>query len=156
VKNTTYTIALLAFMCATGVSAQEVTVTAEPLAVGVQLATKGSPWRLGASMTAGPLVGVAFNDTDVSDAKNAATAFAAIIYRPAKLQVVFNPIGAALIVGNDFSSVYPAAQLGADVVLGRWTLGTAVRTIRIAGPNGGADYWTHWIPVRVGLVLGSP
>ena len=155
-KNTTYAIALLAFMCAARASAQEVTVTAEPFAVGVQLASKGSPWRIGASMTAGPLVGVEFNDTDVTDAKNAATAFAAIIYRPSKLQIVVNPIGAALIVGNDFSSVYPAAQLGADAVLGRWTVGTAVRTIRIAGPNGGADYWTHWIPVRVGLVLGAP
>jgi hypothetical protein len=156
VKTKLFTIALLAFMCAARASAQKVTVTAEPVAVGLQLLTKGSSWRMGVSMTAGPLVGVEFNDADVSDAKNAATTFAAIVYRASRVQLVINPIGAALVVGNDFSAVYPTGQLGLDALLGRWTLGTAVRTIRIAGPNGGADYWTHWIPLRVGFTLGSP
>ena len=149
-----FTILLLAFMCAAEAGAQEITLTAEPLAGGVQILTKKGSWRFGASMTAGPLVGVELTDTDVSDATNAATAFAAVVYRASKLQVVLNPIGAALVVGNDFSAVYPAAQVGVDVLLGRFTIGSALRAIRIAGPNGGAEYWTHWIPVRAGYRLG--
>jgi len=155
VKSRILGLVLLA-VCASHSGAQEITLTAEPVAAGVQVVTHGLPWKAGVSVTAGPLVGIALSDTDVSDAKNAANVFATVIYRPSNVQFVLDPIGAALVVGNDFSAVYPAAQAGADVLLGRWTLGTGIRTIRVAGPNGGADYWTHWIPIRAGLILGSP
>jgi hypothetical protein len=67
------------------------------------------------------------------------------------VELILSPIGAALALGDDFSSVYPSAQFGGQTGGQRWVLGTDLRVMRIAGPNGTGHYWIQWVPVRVGI-----
>ncbi len=99
----------------------------------------------------GPFKGVTVRRGQSGNLKEWATAYATLSVALAEeLEAVLSPIGAALPVGDDFSSVYPTAQLGAQVIADRWVIGSDLRVIRIAGPSGSGDLWVQWIPLRLG------
>lgn len=129
----------------------------EPLAVGLQYGwAVGGGWRIGPQIIVGPFEGVVLHRTLRDQAKEwASTYVSAKCPLGPRAEVAVAPIGATLVVGNDFRAVYPTAQVGLDYRAGRVFIGSDLRVIRIAGPNGTGDYWTHWIPVRIGLALGG-
>ena len=131
----------------------ELTVHAEPLAAGARYSfAAGTRWRIGPSLTIGPFEGVTLRRGQSGELKEWATTYATVSFVPGdRLELILSPIGAALALGDDFGSVYPSAQLGAQTGGRRWLLGTDLRVMRIAGPNGTGDYWLQWVPVRIGL-----
>jgi hypothetical protein len=131
----------------------ELTVHAEPLAAGARYAfAAGTRWRIGPSLTIGPFKGVTLRRGQSGELREWATTYATVSFSPHdRVDLILSPIGAALAIGDDFSSVYPSAQLGVQTGGRRWVLGTDFRVMRIAGPNGTGDYWLQWVPVRIGL-----
>lgn len=133
----------------------ELLLTVEPVAGGVQyLHFLGGRWHLGAVVSGGPVYGAWLSDR--SDIRDVAAAFpvVAVDLSPA-LRLAVSPVGAAAVIGNDFGTVYPAAQTALEVVAGRLRLGSVIRVIRVAGGGGTGDYRVRWIPIRVGLAFGS-
>jgi hypothetical protein len=133
--------------------AHELTLHAEPLAAGARYSfAAGSRWRIGPSLTIGPFEGVTLRRGESGELKEWATTYATVSFAPhEQVELILSPIGAALALGDDFSSVYPSAQFGGQTGGRRWVLGTDLRVMRIAGPNGTGHYWIQWVPVRVGL-----
>ena len=132
----------------------EVTVTAEPLAAGVQYLRSEGNFRLGIGLTAGPVYGVVLGGPEFGRLREWATGYPVLGLRVSpNLEVVISPIGAALLGGDDFGAVYPSAQGG--VVLGRGSIrvGSWVRVVRIAGGNGTGAYRVVWTPVRLGYAI---
>lgn len=131
----------------------ELTVHAEPLAAGARYAfAAGTRWRIGPSLTVGPFEGVTLRRGQSGELKEWATTYATVSFAPDdRLDLILSPIGAVLALGDDFGSIYPSAQLGVQTGGRQWRLGTDLRLMRIAGPNGTGDYWLQWVPVRVGL-----
>ena len=136
-------------------SASDVLVFVEPIAAGLQYAwTTRAGLRLGAALTAGPQFGV-----DVADAsaelRSWANVQSLLAYRfPNGIEAFVSPVGAALVVGDDFGAVYPSAQIGVEFGGLRTRFGSILRIIRIAGPDGTGDYWTQWIPIRIAYSIG--
>jgi hypothetical protein len=132
--------------------ANELSLHAEPLAAGGRYSRAlGTRWRIGPSLTIGPFEGVTLRRGQSGRLKEWATTYATVSFSPAAMiDLVASPIGAALALGDDFSSVYPSAQFGVQVGE-RWVFGTDLRVIRIAGPAGSGLYWVQWIPARVGV-----
>lgn len=129
---------------------------AEPFAGGVQyLGSVGAGWGFGAALTAGPLHGVTLSEERTDDVRNWATSYAAVAYHPARQWRVQIAAGAALLGGDDFAAVYPSGQFGIEALGGRFRIGSFVRVIRIAGSNDTGDYWTQWVPLRLGYSLGG-
>jgi hypothetical protein len=90
----------------------------------------------------------------VDDVRSWAGAWAVLGYRVKNgIRIHVAPVGAALAVGNDFSAVYPSGQAGLDIGPGRIRVGSALRVIRVAGPNGTGTWWTQWVPVRLSYVF---
>lgn len=131
----------------------ELTLHAEPIAAGARYSfAAGSRWRIGPALTIGPFEGVTLRRGQSGQLREWATAYATVSFAPHdRVDLILSPIGAALAVGDDFGSVYPSAQLGVQTGGRRWVLGTDLRVMRIAGPNGTGDYWLQWVPMRVGL-----
>lgn len=131
-----------------------VAVLAEPLAAGLEVAWAGSRVRAGAALIAGPQFGV--DVANAPDVRAWANAQLVLGFRPApRFELFVSPIGAALVVGDDFGAVYPSAQAGAEFGAARMRFGSLFRIIRIAGGNGSGTYWTQWIPLRVSYSIGS-
>jgi GNAT superfamily N-acetyltransferase len=158
---------LLALICrpgATGLGAQtaalpvfrpnEVTVTAEPLAGGVQYLRGTGVVRLGAGLTAGPVYGVVLGGPEFGRLREWATAYPVLGLRVSPgLTVAVSPIGAALLGGDDFGAVYPSAQAGAELAVGAIRVGSWLRVVRIAGGDGTGSYRAVWSPVRLGYAM---
>lgn len=134
----------------------EVTLFAEPAAGGAQyLYYLGQGWRGGVTVTAGPTYGVRVSKELSGDIRNWGSAYATIGFRTrGGIEANISPIGVAAIIGNDFGTVYPSGQGYLGVARGRLRAGSVLRVIRIAGGNGSGEYWTQWVPLRVGIVLG--
>lgn len=134
-------------------SRNELILAVEPLAVSGRYAVAVAPaWRLGPSLSVGPFEGVTVRRGQSGELREWATAYATVSVAPAPaFEVVLHPIGAALALGDDFSSVYPTAQLGVQLGGRRWLVGSDLRVIRIAGASGSGHLWVQWIPVRVGV-----
>jgi hypothetical protein len=160
---------LLLLLCAAGTAAgaqsptgtkgspNEVTLFAESFAGGVQyLRVVGGPWRLGVQLAAGPSEGVLLSEEGFEELRSWATGYLAIGYRAANgFEAVVSPIGVAVLSGSDFAAAYPSGQLLLGLGTGRLRIGSVLRVVRIAGGNGSGDYRTEWIPIRVGITLGS-
>jgi hypothetical protein len=158
---------LLALVCgpgATGLGAQataapaarpnEVTVTAEPVAAGIQYLRAAGRFRLGIGLTAGPVYGVVLGGPEFGRLREWATGYPVLGLRVSpNLEVVISPIGAALLGGDDFGAVYPSAQGGVVLGLGSIRVGSWVRVVRIAGGNGTGSYRVVWSPIRLGYAL---
>ncbi len=113
----------------------------------------GAAWSVGGDVSVGKHAVV-----DVTDAgagiDTYATGYLVLRWTPdAAWQVVLNPIGFAVVVGNDFGTAYPSTRLGVSRFLGRWGIGTEVRVVRIAGGGGSGDYRIQWAPVRLAVRL---
>jgi hypothetical protein len=129
----------------------------EPVAVGIRSATPiGKGWRVGPTLIAGPFEGVDLNESTSGDLQEVLNGFLTFGYRftPAA-ELVISPIGASLGTGDDYAAIYPSAQAGLQVKVGRAWIGSDIRVIRIAEGNNQGTYWTQWIPLRVGLTLGK-
>jgi GNAT superfamily N-acetyltransferase len=162
-------LSLLSLLClsgATGLGAQaavpaappvrpnEVTVTAEPLAAGVQYLRASGSFRLGIGLTAGPAYGVVLRRGEFGRLREWATAYPVLGFGVSQnLEVALSPIGAALLGGDDFGAVYPSAQAGVVLGLGAIRVGSWVRVVRIAGGNGTGIYRVVWTPIRLGYAL---
>lgn len=158
---------LLLFAAGTAVGAQsptgttgspnEVSLFAESFAGGVQyLRRAGGALRVGLQLAAGPSEGVLLSEESSEELRSWATGYLAIGYRASNgFEAVVSPIGVAVVSGGDFAAAYPSGQLLLGVATGRLRLGSVLRVVRIAGANGGGDYRTEWIPLRVGITLGS-
>ncbi|HEY9518745.1 MAG TPA: GNAT family N-acetyltransferase [Gemmatimonadales bacterium] len=158
---------LLALVCrpgATGLGAQatpapafpanELTVTAEPLAGGIQYVHGAGSFRLGIGLTAGPVYGVVLGGPEFGRLREWATAYPVLGLRVSpRFTVALSPIGAALLGGDDFGAVYPSAQAGAELALGAIRVGSWVRVVRIAGGDGTGSYRVVWSPVRLGYAM---
>jgi hypothetical protein len=157
---------LLALVCgpgATGLAAQsqsaaprpnEVTLTAEPLAAGIQYLRASGRFRLGLGLTAGPVYGVVLGGPEFGRLREWATGYPVLGLRVTpKLEVAISPIGAALLGGDDFGAVYPSAQGGVVLGLGSIRVGSWVRVVRIAGGNGTGAYRVVWTPIRAGYAI---
>jgi GNAT superfamily N-acetyltransferase len=158
---------LLALLCLpgpTGLGAQataapvsrpnEVTVTAEPLAAGIQYLRASGAFRLGIGLTAGPVYGLVLGGPEFGRLREWATAYPVLGLQVSPgLTVAFSPIGAALLGGDDFGAVYPSAQAGAVLALGAIRVGSWVRVVRIAGGDGTGSYRAVWTPIRLGYAL---
>lgn len=132
----------------------QVAILAEPLAAGLEVAWAGTRVRAGVALMAGPQFGVDVADAD-ADVRSWANAQLMLGYRPAHtFELYLSPIGAALVIGDDFAAVYPSAQAGVEFGAGRIRFGSLFRVIRIAGGNGTGTYWTQWIPLRVAYSIG--
>jgi len=136
-----------------GLRDHELALHGEPIAVGARYSfAAGSRWRIGPSLTVGPFEGVTLRRGQSGELKEWATTYATVSFAPAeRVELILSPIGAALAVGDDFSSVYPTAQLGIQTGGQRWVLGTDLRVMRIAGANGTGHYWLQWVPLRLGI-----
>lgn len=134
----------------------EWTVSAEPWAAGVQyLYQLGGPVRAGLAVTAGPFGGVTLARGTTGELREWATAYLAVGLRStAGVEAILNPIGLAVVVGNDFGTVYPSAQGQLGIARRRLRLGSIVRVIRIAGGHGTGLYRWQWIPLRIGYAWG--
>ncbi len=132
----------------------EITLTAEPIAAGARyLRGAASGFRFGASLTIGPLHGVTLVDADTGNLDEWATMYALIGVRWAGgIQVSLGP-GASLAIGDDFSSLYPSGRADIEWASGRFRVGTAVSTMRIASSYGTGDFRVRWIPVRLGIAF---
>ncbi len=135
----------------------EVTLFGESLAGGVQyLRYLGQGWRAGVTAVVGPTYGVRVSKDISDDIRNWGSAYATIGFRTRHgIEADLSPIGVAAIIGNDFGTVYPSGQAYLGIVRGKLRAGSVLRVIRIAGGNGSGDYWTQWVPLRIGLTLGS-
>ncbi|MGH7559533.1 MAG: hypothetical protein ACRENB_00790 [Gemmatimonadales bacterium] len=132
----------------------EIAVHVEPVAGGIRYARRLAPGiKLGPALTVGPFEGITLRrGIAAGDLDTWATLYATLGFRPAPaFEVLLSPIGAALALGDDFSSPYPSGQAGIQAIFRRVTVGSDLRVIRIAGTNGTGHYWIQWIPVRVGL-----
>ncbi|HET9066597.1 MAG TPA: hypothetical protein VFN22_12325 [Gemmatimonadales bacterium] len=136
-------------------SSHAVTLFAEPIAGGVEyLRSVGGAWHLGAGVGVGPSEGLNLGAAPSFDADPWATGYLTLAVRSARgMELALSPAGLIAIVASDFGVIYPSAQVQLSVGAGRFRLGTIVRTIRLAGPNGGSDWWTQWLPLRVGIRL---
>jgi hypothetical protein len=157
-------LALVGGPGATGLGAQataapaarpnEVTVTAEPVAAGIQYLRAAGRFRLGIGLTAGPVYGVVLGGPEFGRLREWATGYPVLGLRVSpNLEVVISPIGAALLGGDDFGAVYPSAQGGVVLGLGSIRVGSWVRVVRIAGGNGTGSYRVVWSPIRLGYAL---
>ena len=132
----------------------ELTVTAEPLAAGIQYLRAAGRFRLGIGLTAGPAYGVVLRRGDFGRLREWATAYPVLGLRVSPgLTVALSPIGAALLGGDDFGAVYPSAQGGAVVGSGPLRVGSWVRVVRIAGGSGTGIYRVVWTPIRLGYAM---
>jgi hypothetical protein len=129
----------------------------EPLAVGIRSATPiGRGWTIGPTLIVGPYEGVNLTESNAGDLREFANGFLTFGYRfTPKAELVLSPIGASAANGNDYATVYPSAQAGLQVQLGGGWVGSDIRVIRIAQGNNQGRYWTQWVPLRVGFVLGK-
>jgi hypothetical protein len=57
------------------------------------------------------------------------------------------------VIGSDFGVVFPSAQLELSRGVGRFRVGTVLRTIRVAEANDRATWWTEWLPLRLSVAL---
>jgi len=155
---------LLLSLGATGLSAQasavpasrpdELTVTAEPLAAGIQYLRAAGSFRLGIGVTAGPVYGVVLGGPEFGRLREWATAYPVVGLRVSpSLTVALSPIGAALLGGDDFGAVYPSAQGGLVLGSGSIRVGSWVRVVRIAGGDGTGSYRVAWTPIRLGYAM---
>jgi len=135
----------------TGDAQRELVVSVEPIAAGIRyLHPVTSRVRLGGELIGGPAYAARVGGP--SDLREWGSAFLSVGLQPAeRLSVLVSPIGLATSVGDDFGTVYPSGQAGLELAVGRARVGTAVRVVRIAGPNGTGDYRTTWVPLRVGI-----
>lgn len=132
----------------------EVTVTAEPVAAGIQYLHASGSFRLGIGVTAGPAYGVVLRRGEFGRLREWATAYPVLGFGVApNLEVALSPIGAALLGGDDFGAVYPSAQGGVVLGLGTIRVGSWVRVVRIAGGNGTGIYRVVWTPIRLGYAM---
>lgn len=132
----------------------EVTVTAEPLAGGIQYLHGFGSFRLGLGLTAGPAYGVVLRRGEFGRLREWATAYPVLGVRVApNLEAALSPIGAALLGGDDFGAVYPSAQGGVVLGLGSVRVGSWIRVVRIAGGEGTGIYRVVWTPVRLGYAM---
>ena len=162
-------LVLLSFAClagASGLGAQappgesravrpnEVTVTAEPVAAGIQYLRSEGSFRLGIGVTAGPAYGVVLRRGGFGQLREWATAYPVLGLRVSpNLEFLLSPIGAALLGGDDFGAVYPSAQGGVVLGMGSVRAGSWVRVVRIAGGSGTGIYRLVWTPIRLGYAL---
>lgn len=149
---------------ATGLGAQEpavsasrpneVTITAEPLAAGMQYLRGSGSVRLGIGLTAGPVYGVVIRRGEFGRLREWVTAYPVLGFRVSPgLTAALSPIGAALLGGDDFAAVYPSAQAGLVLGSGSIRAGSWIRVVRIAGGEGTGIYRVVWTPIRLGYVL---
>jgi hypothetical protein len=128
-------------------------VTGEPAAIGLSFATSQTTGLVLAAH-AGPSFGLDVNDEIGGDARSWAGAYLGLGVRSeGGIGFHVSPLGAAVVAGNDYASVYPSAQLGVDYGRKRFRLGTMVRVIRVPTANSTAAYWTQWVPVRISYSL---
>ena len=155
---------LLLSLGATGLAAQatavpgprpnELTVTAEPLAAGVQYLRTAGSVQLGIGLVAGPAYGVVLRRGDFGRLREWATAYPVLGVRVSPgVRVALSPIGAALLGGDDFGAVYPSAQGGVVLGSGAIRAGSWVRVVRIAGGGGTGIYRGVWTPIRLGYAM---
>ena len=132
----------------------EATVTAEPLAGGIQYSRGSGSFRLGLGLTAGPVYGVVLRRGEFGRLREWATAYPVLGVRVApNLELSLSPIGAALLGGDDFGAVYPSAQGGVVLGLGSIRVGSWIRVVRIAGGEGTGIYRVVWTPIRLGYAM---
>lgn len=70
-----------------------------------------------------------------------------------RVAAVVRPLGAVLVTGGDFGTVYPSGEAGLEVRHRRLRVESVTQVIRVAGPEGSGDYRIRWIPLRVGIRL---
>jgi GNAT superfamily N-acetyltransferase len=132
----------------------ELTLTAEPVAAGIQFLRGAGSVRLGIGLTAGPVYGVVIRRGEFGRLREWATAYPVLALRVSPgLTVALSPIGAALLGGDDFGAVYPSAQGGLVLGSGAIRVGSWVRVVRIAGGEGTGNYRVVWTPIRLGYAL---
>lgn len=133
----------------------EGTLAVEPVALSIRyLHAPSQRWQVGATFSVGPFEGVTLHKGDSGKLREWATLYPVVALRPRpEFALLLSPIGAALAIGDDFSSVYPSAQAGLELAHGRLRVGSDLRVIRVAGGDGSGDYWTQWIPLRVGITF---
>ncbi|MGE3801473.1 MAG: hypothetical protein AB7H80_10660 [Candidatus Kapaibacterium sp.] len=154
-----FNLFLLVSVLATQVSVSQVQpgiveLHAEALAVGGYFTfPPKSNWSVGLDLSVGKHLVVDLTD-EGSGVTTYATGYLGATWRPnADWQVAFNPIGLALVVGNDFAAIYPSGRFGVSYFWERIGIGTELRLVRIASSFGTGDYWGQWSPVRVSLRL---
>jgi hypothetical protein len=132
-----------------------IVVFVEPLAAGAQYTRGiGGGWSTGAAVVAGPLRAVTIAQGGSGQFREWLGAYALLRYGPDQgIQAAVSPVGAALIVGDDFAAVYPSAQAGLEFARGRLNAGSWVRLIRIAGGGGSGLYRVRWSPVQLGYAF---
>ncbi len=138
--------------CVSQVSPGFVEVHVEAVAVGAALVVPvGGAWSVGGDVSVGKHAVV--NVTDAGAGIDTyATGYLGLRWTPdAAWQLALSPLGAAVVVGNDFGTAYPSARLGISRFWRRVGIGTEVRLVRIAGGGGSGDYWVQWVPVRVAV-----
>ena len=136
-------------------AANEFVLHAEPLALGMSYTRSIShPWAAGLALSAGRHLGVTLNTSGFRGLDTWATSYLLLGVRVApRFGFLVNPIGLALVAGNDFAVVYPSAGMGIQFLARRWRFSSDLRVIRIAGPNGTGEYWVQWRPFRLSLAL---
>lgn len=133
-----------------------VTISLEAAALGARwLHPVGGGWAAGVEAALGPRFGVRLAGDELDGARTWASAsltFASSSAGGVRGRV--SPIGAALVVGNDYAALYPAAEAGAETEYGRLRAGSGVRVLRVAGANGTGEWRAWWVPLRLGYTLG--
>jgi hypothetical protein len=154
VKKILLTLVLALAAPATSSAQSRVSVNAEPVAIGLDYGNRSAGWGLAVEALGGPQYGVDLHGTAESSARRWASTFASLRYRSAGgFGVILSPLGASLMIGNDYSAVYPSAQLGVDYGKGRLGVGTFARVFRIPTADSNAEYWAQWVPVRISYSL---
>ena len=129
-------------------------LTAGPATGGVEYIAAGRSLGFGGYIQVGPEYALELSDVDERDVvRTWAAAGPVLSYSANPWRLMASPIGAALAVGDDFGTVYPAGHAGVEYALGRVRLATLIRVVRAAGPYNTGVYWTTWAPLRVALRL---
>ena len=130
----------------------------EPIAVGVRYGLAlGHGWRIGPQLIIGPFHAVSLHRPSTDPLTELLTAYAVISWRwRQRAALVLAPVGLTLGAGSDSGELWPTGRLGLEYRLGRALVGSDLLVIRILGSSGTGQYWTQWIPLRVGIDLGEP
>lgn len=111
--------------------------------------------QVGAMVGLGPSLAVAVTERDYYETEDllepfyAGVAVACRFAGPVGVELC--PLRAALIVGNDWGSVYPGAHLKVFAAWSGVRVSSQLKLVRIAGGDGTGYYVTTWVPLLVAL-----
>jgi hypothetical protein len=111
--------------------------------------------QVGAMVGLGPSLAVAVTEHDYYETEDllepfyAGVALACRFAGPVGVELC--PLRAALVVGNDWSSVYPGAHFKVFAAWSGVRVSSQLKLVRIAGGDGTGYYVTTWVPLLVAL-----